>query len=430
MKDIFTSYLAQAVGLLANFASGVLVARLLLPMGRGELGQVVLWPTLIASLGGLSIGDAIIYFVAGRRSEAPRVIASAYALGGILSLALMICGYAALPYLMAGLNPEVERTAGLYLLFIPLGYASFYAVCALQGLHRFELWNLLRVLVSCVYTVFAALLWLTDEISVMSFTAAALIANLSVFAVGMYLLRRVGALDLRPRLDLTKELLAYGAKLHVANMLALANQRIDQILVMRWLLSAQFGYYLVAIAINNSAMTLVILLGSLLFPKVAAAESDAARAEAMGPYLRLALVLSLGGGCLLFLLAPTIVTLIYGEAYHPAASAVQVFAIGTAPGACKSLLAQTFKAVGRPRVIILAEFVDLVVTALCLVLLVKPLGIVGAAAAMMLGQAFGFVVLALAVRRELGLALLPLFTPSARDVSTIMRRLRDLRARG
>jgi len=337
-------------------------------------------------------------------------------------------GFAALPELTAGASLEVHRAATLYLLFIPLGYAAFYAVCAIQGLRHFAFWNLLRVLVSCVYTVFALCLWLTDDVSVMSFTAAALLSNLSVFATGIYLLRRVGAFGLRPRLAVTKELVVYGAKLHVANMLALANQRIDQILVIRWLLPADFGYYLVAIAINNSAMTLVILLGSLLFPKVAAAESDAARAEAMGPYLRLALMLSLSGGVLLFLLAPWLVTLIYGKAYHPAASAVQVFALGTAPGALKSLLTQTFKAVGRPRVIILSELLDLVVTALFLVVLIGPFGIVGAAAAMMLGQACGFVVLAAAVKRQLGMALLPLFTPSARDFALIAKRLRELRA--
>ena len=124
MKDIFTSYFAQAILLLANFVGGVLAARLLLPVGRGELGQAMLWPTLIAALGGFSIGDAIIYFTAGRRVEAPRVIASALAIGAILSLILVLGGLAALPRLYAGTSPEVRSTADFFLLFIPLGYAA------------------------------------------------------------------------------------------------------------------------------------------------------------------------------------------------------------------------------------------------------------------------------------------------------------------
>ena len=93
MKDIFTSYIAQAIALIANFVGGVLAARLLLPVGRGELGQAMLWPVLIAGLGGLSVGDAIIFFTASRRAAAPRVMGSALGMGAISSLALIPVGF-------------------------------------------------------------------------------------------------------------------------------------------------------------------------------------------------------------------------------------------------------------------------------------------------------------------------------------------------
>ena len=223
-----------------------------------------------------------------------------------------------------------------------------------------------------------------------------------------------------------KRMIGYGAPLHLGNMLALANQRLDQILVTQWLPAAQFGYYLVAISVYLSATGLVTLLGSLLFPEVAAAEDDAARAAEMGRYLRLALALSLGGGLLLLILAPWLVILIYGKAYHPTVAAAQVFAIGIAPSACKSLLGQAFKAVGRPRTIVAAEFAALVTVAIGLVLLLRPLGILGAATAFVLAQTSGFAVLAVAVRRQLGVAPLALFTPSTSDISFVARRLKDM----
>ena len=426
MKDVFTSYIAQGFALFGNFVGGVIAARLLLPVGRGELGQVMLWPMLLSSLGAFSIGDAIIYFAAGQRANMPRVIASAFAIGAALSVVLVPGGYFLLPYLNAGASPEVERISELFLVYIPLGYAGFYAICAFQAIHRFELWNFLRALLSWAYAGLAVAFWLTHEASVPAFAAASLLANLAVFLTGAVLLHRIGALGFRPDRGLIKHMIGYGARLHLGNLLALASQRLDQVLITQWLPAAEFGFYLVAMSVYLSATGLVTLLGSLLFPKVAAAEDDAARAEAMGPYLRLALILSLGGGLLLLVLAPWLMIWIYGAAYHPTVGAVQVFAIGVAPSAGKSLLSQAFKAIGQPKTIIAAEAAALAASAVALVILIPLFGIVGAASAFVLAQTVGFAVLAIALRRRLGMAILPLFTPSLNDFSLAARWLREM----
>ncbi len=426
MKDVFTSYLAQMIGLAANFLGGVLMARLLLPVGRGELGQIMLWPTLIASLGAFAITDAIIYFGASRPQDMRRVIASAFAIGAVLSVVLMAAGAVALGYLNAGERAEVRQTADVYLLIIPLSFASSYVVAAFQADRRFDLWNLLRVLLSSAYALFAVLIWITDDATVSAFAAASLLANLIVYVTGAVLLHRAGEFGVRPRAGLMKEMLGYGFRIHIANLLALANQRLDQILVNRWFPAAEFGYYLIAVTVYGSASGLVTLLGSLVFPKVAAAESTAARAQALGRYLRLAAALSIGGGALLFVLAPWLITAIYGKAYHPAVASVQVFAIGIAPTACKSLLGAAFKAVGKTRTIIASELAALILCAIGLVALIPYFGITGAAAACSLAQTGAFVVLAIAVPRQLDMTLLSLFAPTSADLSRVASLFKDV----
>jgi len=426
MKDVFTSYLAQGFALLGNFVGGVIAARLLLPVGRGELGQVMLWPMLFSSLGAFAIGDAIIYFAASHRVALSRVMASAFAIGTALSVILMIGGYVALPYVLADASPDMLRISEFYLIYIPLGYASFYVICAFQAIHRFMLWNGLRALLSWAYAALAILFWLTRDYSVAAFAAASLLANFAVLVAGAAALQRMNALGFRSDLNLAKGMLGYGARIHLSNLLALASQRLDQILITLWLPPAQFGFYLVAMSVHMSTTGLVTLLGSLLFPKVAAAEDDKARAEAMGPYLRLALILSLGGGLLLLVLAPWLMVWIYGAAYEPTVLSVQVFAVGTAPTAGKALLSQAFKAIGQPRSIILAEGAALAANAIALVVLIPVCGILGAAIAFVLAQALGFAVLAAALRRQLGMAILPLFTPSRRDVSFVAQQLKNV----
>ncbi|HXQ66405.1 MAG TPA: oligosaccharide flippase family protein [Alphaproteobacteria bacterium] len=426
MKDIFTSYIAQAIALIANFVGGVLAARLLLPVGRGELGQAMLWPVLIAGLGGLSVGDAIIFFTASRRAAAPRVMGSALGMGAILSLALIPVGFGILSFVNFGGNPAVRSISQWYLLYIPIGYASGYVVNACQAHRRFDLWNFLRVLVSFMYAAIVVVLWITNEATVAAFVAASLLANLTVFVTGAILLRRLGMFGMRPDVGLMKRMFGYGARLHVAALLTLPNVRLDQILITQWLPAADFGYYLVAVSVYTSACSLITLLGSLVFPKMAAAENDAVRAEVLGRYLRLALTLAVTGGIILLLVAPWLITLVYGRPYLPAAGVLQILAVGIAPMTSKFLLVQTFKAVGRPLTVVWAEFISLATCALALIVLIPAFGILGAAASIVLAHTAGFVVLALAVRRHIHAALIPLFTPSTSDVSFVIRRVKDV----
>ena len=88
---------------------------------------------------------------------------------------------------------------------------------------------------------------------------------------------------------------------------------------------------------------------------MAAAENDAVRAEVLGRYLRLALTLAVTGGIILLLVAPWLITLVYGRPYLPAAGVLQILAVGIAPMTSRFLLVQTFKAVGRPLTIMWAS---------------------------------------------------------------------------
>ena len=51
MKDVSGSFAATALIQALNIVSGVMLARYLLPEGRGELAAVILWPSVIAGLG-------------------------------------------------------------------------------------------------------------------------------------------------------------------------------------------------------------------------------------------------------------------------------------------------------------------------------------------------------------------------------------------
>jgi len=72
MKALIITILTTGVLQLANLASGLLAARLLLPEGRGELAIAILWPTTLAYLLLFGLSDAVLYYSANRQGGRPQ----------------------------------------------------------------------------------------------------------------------------------------------------------------------------------------------------------------------------------------------------------------------------------------------------------------------------------------------------------------------
>ena len=59
MKDVTVSFATTAFIQVTNIATGLLAARLLLPEGRGELAEILLWAGLIVEFGILGLSDEV-----------------------------------------------------------------------------------------------------------------------------------------------------------------------------------------------------------------------------------------------------------------------------------------------------------------------------------------------------------------------------------
>ena len=107
MKDIVTSFIGSALSQIFTIISGVLLARLLLPTGRGELAAVILWSTMIAAVGILGLHEAT-SFHAAKRSHRPRqIFAASLPLGLVLSVVLVPVAYVVVSIVFADARPEV-----------------------------------------------------------------------------------------------------------------------------------------------------------------------------------------------------------------------------------------------------------------------------------------------------------------------------------
>lgn len=424
MKDISVSFVVTGLMQVLNIATGLLAARLLLPEGRGELAAVMLWPGLIAELGHIGLFDALLYRAATRAAPPRELFASIMTLAAGLTVALVAVGLVVIPVVFAGYSAGIQALALVNLVaFLPVYHAALFINGMFQGHLRLMLWNLHRAIVPVGYLAGIAGLWLTHGASVDSFVAANIFGQSVAIVVGLALLARLGWLGGRPRLDLMRGFVAYGAKVHVGEMMYSLRSRLDQALVSLWLPAAELGMYVVALTVANGPLILATTIGNVAFPKISQQATHEGKALVFGRYLRLSIALSSGTILALGAVLPWILPLLFGESFRPAVPVAAILLSGLLPLAARIMCQQALKSWDRPLVIWRAELVGLIAAGAALALLIPTFGIIGAAWSVVASQIASAGVMGWSLHRGLGLNLFVLLVPTADDWALARRGL-------
>ena len=420
MQALIITLLTTGVQQLANLASGLLAARLLLPDGRGALAVAILWPTTLAYLLLLGLNDAVLYYSANRAEPPRRVFAAALWLGLAASAVAMLAGWlVVIPLAYRDYPADTRALAGLLLLIIPLHILGMVFQEMLRGHHRMTAWNLLRIALAAGYVVLILAALGLGAADVTGFGIAYLLSHVPPLALALMLCLGAGWASARPDGATVRRLLRYGARIHLGNVVNMLNGRIDQLLVAGALSAAAMGLYVVAVTLSQVTATLANSIAMVAWPRAAAADA-AARPAVIGQFLRLTIVLMIGTTAMLFAIAPWVVTLLFGPAFADATPIVRILLLGALPIAMREFFVLAFKAYDRTLAISKGELATLALNAALLGILIPGFGLPGAAAAYVATRWVALLYLGWLMRRELGLALGALLTPTRDDLDKLV----------
>lgn len=381
MKDLFTSFLSTGAIQVANIVTGVLAARLLLPEGRGDLAFLLLWPAMIADIGAFGVNTAVSYYSARKEFPPQRIFAGAVVIVTALSVVLMAVFAFLIPVLFTGHRAALTGVGWVFLVFIPIHLFLHCVISQFQGALEFTIFNVLRAKQHYCYLGFVLLFILLFDATAATFAYAFLAANAVTLVTGVSLVRRQGWLSLAPGRDVLRALLAYGVRFHVSVLLAIANRRLDLVVITLVLPSADLGLYVVAGTVQGLPMIIATTMDILVFPKIAAQTGEAGRREVFERYLRATLVLVLPATGALILVAPYLIRAIFGAPFVGATDAARLLLAAAVPFTFKILVASYFRAANRMAVVSKAELIGMIVSAVALLALIPSFGIVGAAIA-------------------------------------------------
>jgi enterobacterial common antigen flippase len=391
----------NATILLCGLATGVLTARLLAPEGRGALAAVLFWPHLITSLGLLSLPTAMIF----RQGQPDADRAAVAATGAWLALGLSVIGagvgYLLLPLLLR--QSSAGPLAQLYLLsFVPFNFLALALLALDQADMRFARYNLVRLLPSGVYLFGLLVLCALDAVSVASFVWANCLGTAVTAVVRLCHTRDV--LRARPSLAEARRLVAFGARLHGAVLLAVLLAGADRFVVITFWDDASLGLYVVAWTLATAGLNVVTgAFNTLLLPRLADARDAAAQRRIMGQTLRYVSLLLTAGTTALLLLSPWLLPFLFGDAYAGAIGICLVLLVAYLPMALCQVIIHGLSGTGDWRPRILAQGLALAAFAALVWPLGGMLGLPGIPTALLIADSLVLAYLLVFLRRQLAL---------------------------
>ena len=410
--------------MLAGFASQILLARYLGPQGKGVVDLFLLIPTVLASVLEFGLLSANTYYAGKGTIPIDTLHSNSVVWSMGLGVLVVILGMAAYE-----LNLDIFHS-------LP-GRVLFFSLASLLPSLYFSLWSGLMYgsdsaravyFVSAIATVAALVLYAIGMIFKAGVETLVVLTCLSLYgraAVCFQLVRRRSSVLARPSFVALRQALSYGVALYIGIAIATLHLRIGQILIERHLGAAQLGLF----ALSSRIAELVWLLdyvvqSAILYRITSASRSDAVLLSQRAS--QLVLILVMVPSVVIFVTAPYVVPLVFGEPFRPSVQPLSLmlpgiifFSLG------RSLTPFIAYQCGKPWYNTLAAAVAFVVNVLCNTLLIPRFGINGAGVALSLSSFTNFLLVALTFRYLSGGSLLKTFVPSPHDLKLVIAYARE-----
>jgi O-antigen/teichoic acid export membrane protein len=410
---------------LLGVVTGALAARLLGPDGRGQLAAIQMWPNFLAAIANLGLPEAVVYFSARSTPNSGRYLGSAVVMTLLVSAAFLAAGYFALPLLLPAQSADVIWAARWYLLLLPV-QAIYLPQHSFRGLSDFTAWNALRFLAGfgwLAVLVYGALSGHTAP----AFFALAYLAVLTVLALPMLQLtwRRVPR-PYRPDVREWMPMLRFGLPSVTSGVPRMLNLRLDQMLMAALLPAHTLGLYVVAVTWSNAVSPLPSALANVLFPRTAAQTRPEDRHRVFAKGIRFAVLSTVSVAAAVLVVTPWMIPTLFGAAFADAIPAAFVLVVAAAIASVNMVIEEGLRGLGRPVMVLWAELAGLAVTAVALLFLLRPFGIMGAALASVVGYTAVLITLVVASRALTQLAPLDMLRPGRAELEQVWRASRRL----
>jgi O-antigen/teichoic acid export membrane protein len=431
-RDVVLTF-GGRIGLTAAILLGdIILARTLGPDGKGAFALVLALSSLGSAILALGLEKSLGVFAARSLDIARRAFANAAlwtVLVGILgALAILLLygpptdgGGATGP--LAPIMPPLTAAQLLLVAFaLPLELGYIIGLVGLLGRQRVVAFNVVRFMRRGLLTVFLIAVVLASRLDLTSLLMLNLAAMVATVGTIVWAMGRAGMLGLRISPPLLVKQLSFGVRTFVGTIAERLHFRIDAFLLTAFVSVGATGVYSVAQGLAETMWYLPSAVGLVLFSRAVQPGSDsAAIASAM---TRSMLALIVVAAVPLWLVAPMLVTFVYGTPFREAGVAFQVILPGVVTYSIVAVLSQFLIAWGAPGRVTAVLILGLAVNVAANMVMIPAFGMVGAAASASASYSTTAVAMLLLYHRVSGRGLRETLLVRRSDVSRIWSEFR------
>lgn len=376
-KSVSLTFASRVFGLAIALVISIVLARSLGTANRGVLAIASVISGIVLQFGNLGLHASNVYFAARDEKNAPKILGislvAAFAGGSLLTL-VSLAGTLAFRSVLA---PDVPAKYLVYaMLAIPAQFGTLFFSNLLIGRQKILELNVVDVVSSIVGVVALVILLLVFHLGVGAVLIWGLIAGMTSTLILGYMGYRASGNRIAVSRDLFLEMFRYGRRTWLASLFAFLIIRSDMLFVNYFGGATAAGLYSVAVGLVDKIYLVPQVIGSMLFPKVAANPQKEGTLTVLA--LRVTNTLMLAACVLVGVLSPLAVRYLYGAHWMPSVPMVLVLLPGIFFLSAQSILMQDFAGRGMPPIVIITPAVGLLVNVSANLVVVPRYGAVGA----------------------------------------------------
>lgn len=414
----FSSLLVYA----ARFATSVIVARTLGVEGKGIYTLVLMLGSLLSLFLSFGFSGSITYLTASKQFSSKALYSFSIIASIILSVAGGIIFFIAYNrfFSQGFLTGTDVAQIMLVLLLLPVNLATLFLSSIIQGkqqLLAFNFINILRVLSNLGLQIISSLL----HGGVMGAILAWAISNIVAFLVVLWFLRADITIKLKYPAGIIRPAVSFGSKNYIANLFTFFNYRLDSFLVNFYLGPTSVGLYSVGVSTAELIWYIPNAISNALFPKSSTLENHVAArltAQACRQTLFVAAILTL----LFAIIGPLLIPWIYGADFQASVPAFLWLLPGILGVSLSKIISANLSGLGKPQYATYTSTVTVVLTIVLDILLIPPLGIVGAAIASSISYLCSAMISVIWFNRETQIRWIDVILPKPSDLSILAKR--------
>lgn len=415
----------SAATLFLSAVQGIIVARILEPAGTGQYQLAITLSITVTTFFIFGIGQANIFFLNHHKADPQRIVANSIlfsVLTGFLAALTLYFIFSFGQKYMGRFSNGVELIFSLSLLFMLLQAVMGQILIAEMRVMEF---NISQLATKSVAVLLIGALACTGVLTAGSALVAVALSQVLAFFLTLLFLRNHLSLCFTPDFTLLWKTIRYGLQLYTVNLLLILDQYISMIFI-GLLMPGEFaalGYYSRAVAICSLIRLVPFSLQNMLYSHWAGL-NEKQKVSQIEKALRIYLIVGITIVAGIYLAGRYLIIILYGKTFLPAYPVLLILGVQQVMWMMSNVFQSFFSSSGMPMLTTCNLIITTGLSAVGMVLLIPPMGIVGAAWCITVAHLVSVVINFILARKFFGLSIINCFHVNLNDISSLWKELK------